>query len=567
MGSPFSSIRIFFLSFVAFALFLSQTAQAIDFAAHGYYRTRGNAYQNLDLQSKYPNHRFGLVAFNQMRLRVQPMVKFNDYLSLFAEFDVFDNLLFGTRNTEQLQLTNPVVGTITMPAGAASVSMTGGDAGTNKTINFRRAWMDVLTPVGQLRIGRQPSQWGLGIFQNDGNELQGDFGDSADRVMFITGSELDDDASISGGILWDIAFEAQYDPRIENFTEGIAANGKGTQQYAGFVLYQRPEAEVGLFGGIRRRSGGNGYVGEATNALGTSVPAGLDGKTFVYFADLYAKYSYNEYDFRFEGVYLGGKISTGLALDAVPFSSYSGISPTQGGIAGGIIEMPTKQDIQVFMAAFEASGAYKWGGEWNLKTGFAEGDASPLSQRITQYGFRPDYQIGLLMFHEPMGTSPSLYGCPATNPGCGTNTSKLTGGVPITGNNINNAIYVATGYKHHFDIKSAIKECNDFAIGGTVLTAWADKNPVELNFQSILENAPLPILSNSHKWYGFEVDAKVEAEFFDHLYTSLEGGFLFPGAAYNISVNGQTLGTLVQAIPYSKAEISYGGRLTLSLLY
>ena len=561
--------RVLVTLLTAYSLQLIATsALAMDFTAHGYMRTRAAAFEDLDTQKTnsgiaHDNNRFGLISFNQMRLRVEPALKVNDNLSIHTQFDVLDNIVFGSQATEQLEILSPVVGTVTLPAGPGSISVVGGDAGENQALNVRRVYMDILFPIGKLRIGRQPSHWGLGIFQNDGNERQGDFGDSADRIMFMTQYDFADSGALTAGLVWDIAWEAQRDPRIGGLANAIQNNGQDTHQYATFLLYERPEFSAGVFGGVRRRDGGNGTTMTVTDALGNSVASGIDGDTLVYFADLYGRYTYNEYDFKAEYVFIGGKMSTGVALDAIPFSVYNG-----GAVGDGIISLPAKQDVQVSLAALEASGAYKWGGEWNFKGGFAQGDASPLSQRITQYGFRPDYNVALLMFNEPLGTSPSLWGCNATNgAGCASSsTSDLTGGVPITGNFINNTYYVSAGYQHHFDIGDVIKKCNDFSFGGRVTTAWAHKNPLELNFQTLLNDATLPVLSNSSKWYGVEVDLVTEAEFYDHLYGSLELGFLFPGGAYDIKVDTAQLGTLVETpIPVDNANVAYGGRLTLMI--
>ncbi|MBI2342022.1 MAG: hypothetical protein HYU98_04740 [Deltaproteobacteria bacterium] len=563
-------IRVIFVSL--FLCILAAPVYAVDFAAHGYYRMRSESMWDLDAQKKntgiaHDNNRFGLIAFNQMRLRVEPMLKVNDNISIHTQFDVLDNIVFGSQDTKQLEILSPVVGTVTLPAGPGSLSMVGGAAGENGSINVRRAWMDILFPIGKLRIGRQPSQWGLGIFQNDGQERQGDFGDSSDRIMFITQYEIGDGSgSLSGGLLWDIAWEAQSDPRIGGLAGAIRDNGQDTHQYAAVLLYERDDFSAGVFGGIRRRDAGSGSTTTATDALGntcgigsTLCSAGLDGKTLVYFGDVYGRYTYEEYDFKAEYVFIGGKMSTGAAINAIPFSVYAG-----GAAGDGIINLPAKQDVQVSMGALEASGAYKWGGEWNFKGGFAQGDASPLSQRITQYGFRPDYNIALLMFNVPLGTSPQLWGCSATDGAGCASTSQLAGGVPITGNFINNAYYVSTGYQHHLDIGDYIKKCNDFSVGGRVTTAYAHKNPLDLNFQAIMSDASLPVLRNGGKWYGVEADLLIEAEFYDHLYGALEGGVLMPGSAYDTKTT--TLvnpGGIIETIPADKANWSYGGRLTM----
>lgn len=506
--------------------------------------------------------RFGLIAFNQVRARLEPMLKINDHLSIHTQFDVLDNVVFGSQATKQLEVLSPVVGTLTLPAQTGSVSLVGGQAGENGALNFRRAYMDILFPVGKLRVGRQPSHWGLGIFQNDGNGRQDDFGDSADRVLYMAQFDTSDDGALSAGLAWDIAYEAQRDPRIGGVSN-IVANSRDISQYAAIILYEQSDFSAGVFGGFRRRSSGSGTTMQVTNAQGTTVNDGIDGNTLVYFADLYARYSFEEYDFKAEYVFLGGKMSTGLALNAVPFNSvYSASGVNATGTAGGIIALPAKQDVQVSMAAFEATGSYKWGGEWDLKSGFAQGDASPLSQRITQYGFRPDYHVALLMFNVPLGTSPALVGASSQAGGA---VARLAGGVPITGNFVNNAIYVSTGYQHHLDIKNAIKDCNDFSVGGRVTTAWAHKNPLDLNFQALLGDTTLPIVRNSSKWYGVEGDIVVESKFYDHLYAGLEAGLLFPGSAYDSKVDSNILGSLVQAIPAEKAKIAYGGRLTLMI--
>jgi len=91
----------------------------MDFSAHGYFRTRANAFFELDTQrpNNLGNDRFGLVSFNQMRLRVEPVLKLNDHLSLHSQFDILDNIVFGSNNTDELVLNDPIIGTVALPAG------------------------------------------------------------------------------------------------------------------------------------------------------------------------------------------------------------------------------------------------------------------------------------------------------------------------------------------------------------------------------------------------------------------------------------------------------------------
>lgn len=545
-------------------LLFSPSAWTIDFGLKGYYRTRAELTHDLDLQTHnkgitHDNDRFGIIQFNQMRLRLGPSIKINDNLAIYSEFDIFDNIVFGSKANKNFQILSPVVGTLTLPSGAGTIGEVGGAAGENDSIHVRRAWMEVLTPIGKFKVGRQPSHWGLGIFQNDGDEHQGDFGDNQDRVLYLTQLSFKDHSALSLGLLWDIPFEAQFDPRIQGLGGTIRDNGQDAKQVALIGYYDRPDWSLGTFSGLRLRSGSTGTTMTAKDAKGNTVAKGIDGNTRLYFTDIYSRYTHNEYTFQLEGVYIGGQITTGLAIDAIPFSSFS-----SSGSGAGIIELPAKQGLRIFMAAFEATGIYDWGGEWSFKSGYASGDATPLSTRITQYGFRPDYRVALMMFQKPLGVSPSMFGGTASDP---STNKKLTGGVPVTGNFINNAFYVSAGYKHLIDVRDVIPQANWLKAGGNITTAWAPKKNVNLSFKDLLNNSNLPTLSEKtgsffKRWYGVELDLMVEALFFDHLYTTLETGVLIPGKAYNIDVTETDPGNIIDPIPADKASLGIAARFT-----
>lgn len=550
---------------VSLLLVLSQPSYAIDFGLKGYYRFRAEASHDLDTQTPaaitHSNDRFGVIQFNQMRLRLGPDIKINDYLSVHSEFDILDDILFGSGTNDNLQINSPVIGTLTLPSGAGTIGEVGGAAGENGSFHMRRAWMEILTPVGKLKLGRQPSHWGLGIFQHDGGDRQSDFGDNQDRVMFLTQLPFQDGSALTIGGLWDVPFEAAGDPRTQGLGGTVRDNGQDAKQLAGVFYYDHNNWSAGAFAGARLRSGSSGTTTTAVDAKGNTVATGIDGDTEVFFGDVYGSYNINEYTFELEAVYIGGKISTGLGINAIPFSSFS-----SSGSGAGIIRLPARQSLQVLMAAFEASGVYDWGGEWNAKTGYASGDATPLSTKITQYGFRPDYQIALMMFRVPLGTSPSLFGGTASNPSAN---SKLTGGVPITSNFINNALYVSLGYKHALDVSNAFPKVDWFKVGGNVVTAWAPKQNVSIDFATLLSNTNLPNVRETassffRRWYGAEVDFIAEASFFENLYTALELGFLWPGRAYHIDINATGLdpGNIIDPIPTDKASIAFAGRLT-----
>ena len=559
--------RWLFCGFLFFLL--PSTAQAVDFSTHGYYRARVVTNQNIDLQTRNrsitnSNNRIGILAYNQMRLRLEPNLKVNDWLAVHGIFDVLDNVLFGTSERRQLTIHQPVVGTLTLPAGAGSFYQVGGNAGENGSLNVRAAWGEILSPIGLFKIGRQPSHWGLGIFQHDGRDRDSDFGDMVDRILYISQFELTQGA-MSAGLLWDIPFEIKEDPRISGFNDTILNNGRDTNQYALFLLYDADDAAFGVFGGYRRRNGAEGgttttVTAPAGGGTTTTLESGLDGDTNLFFGDMYGRYEVKNYRFQLEGIFLGGKVTTGVAADGINFQGIQPASAANPCGTGGIICMPAEQPIRVVMAAFEGDAKYDFGGELNLKSGFAQGDGNILSSRITQLGFRPDYKIALLMFNIPLGTSPAFFDS--------TLGEQLAGGVPITGNYVNNTLYVSTGYKHRFDIAARWGEW--WKIGGQVVTAWAHKRNVDIDFSALTGTANLPRLTETtssmwKRWYGVEVDLSFEAKLFEHLLTTLEVGGLLPGRAYDIEVQLFNPASIINPIPTDKAEFAWIARVTSTI--
>jgi uncharacterized protein (TIGR04551 family) len=61
-----------------------------------------------------------------------------------------------------------------------------GQVSPRDAIRVKRAYGEVLTPVGLLVAGRTGSTWGLGMLANGGDCADCDSGDAADRVAFLT---------------------------------------------------------------------------------------------------------------------------------------------------------------------------------------------------------------------------------------------------------------------------------------------------------------------------------------------------------------------------------------------
>ncbi len=161
--------------------------EKVEFSLHGYFRLRGDWLNNLDLdRGTTPSGRplfavplgdpTGQSLFtSDMRMRTD--------LAIYAPFataavkvriDLIDNLVLGS---------TPVLspGTGNAPTPAASPGQL-----PNSIFRLKRAYGEVLTPVGYFAAGRMGNMWGLGMMSNGGDCIDCNLGDQADRVAFVT---------------------------------------------------------------------------------------------------------------------------------------------------------------------------------------------------------------------------------------------------------------------------------------------------------------------------------------------------------------------------------------------
>lgn len=161
--------------------------EKIEFALSGYFRMRGDWLNNLDLDRGTTPSGKPLFAVPlgdptgqslfaaDMRLRTD--------LAIYAPFaaaavkvriDLLDNLGLGSAPS-----LSPGTGTSPTPAASASQL-------PSTLFRLKRAYGEILTPIGYFAAGRMGNMWGLGMMANGGDCLDCNLGDQADRVAFVT---------------------------------------------------------------------------------------------------------------------------------------------------------------------------------------------------------------------------------------------------------------------------------------------------------------------------------------------------------------------------------------------
>ena len=161
----------------------------VKFDIHGYYWARGN--WTVNLFDKEQPHAYGYAwalpyenpqhtYYMTMRGRFEPEITVADKFVIKSSIDVLDGVVWG--DNENLSAT---------PMFAANPSNTLPDGSQVDALELRRLWVEWTTDFGLLRIGRQPSHWGMGLLANSGDGFDDDFGDNTggatyDRVIFAT---------------------------------------------------------------------------------------------------------------------------------------------------------------------------------------------------------------------------------------------------------------------------------------------------------------------------------------------------------------------------------------------
>ncbi len=200
-------ISFFLVILVAFPVYSLELGFSPDFTS--YFRIRARVFENATFMGATPGEDDD-IFFADSRLLVSPMLKVNDRISVRTQLDIFSNFIWGG-------LTDSLVSTKVFQAGDdPQVPDLGEAAFTRRDLqdSFRGALLTSVTdtftgnvfspteeedfvqvrsiyivgrtPIGELWIGRQPFDWGLGLVNNAGGMPDQDLGSIVDRFEFDT---------------------------------------------------------------------------------------------------------------------------------------------------------------------------------------------------------------------------------------------------------------------------------------------------------------------------------------------------------------------------------------------
>jgi uncharacterized protein (TIGR04551 family) len=364
-----------------------------------------------------------------MRFRVNPELHISDNLRIMSQIDMLDNLVLGstpsgyapgttstTGTKGTLPLTSPYV-----PIGAFADTQVPPIFGVNSFSNsvaVKRAWGEYATPLGQLRFGRMPNHWGLGILENSGDGYDSDWQSTVDRIMFTTGIKSLD-LYVSGA--WDFPNEGPTSATTAATIGGQPydlAQLDDVNQYVLMVAHRRdPELmKSDLAHGDPVINGGLYFAYRdqilAADAGGTPAPLGVDATTLQstyylrrdlrqFMPDVWLQLLYKKFRFEAELSIIAGTIGN---LNPGPATTFKFM---QMGLA-------TETEFKAIEDRLHLQFGFGWAsGDGGLTP--VDGRTSTLSPTSTQqngsiYGsrvagndvyrefrFHPDYRIDLIL--------------------------------------------------------------------------------------------------------------------------------------------------------------------------
>jgi uncharacterized protein (TIGR04551 family) len=356
-----------------------------------------------------------------MRFRLDPEFHVSDNLRVISQIDLLDNLVLGSTpggyavNNGSVQERSGYT-----PLGIFDDTTSAPSAGRNSlrdSIIVKRVWAEWVTPVGQLRFGRMPNHWGLGMVHNAGDGHDDNYQSTVDRAQITSGiKSLDLYASVAMDFVNEGATTDNFG--MVRGQPYDVAQLDDVNQYT-FTLVRRKSADmvaaalnrgdVVINGGVQvqykhqllatDQRGGCGNVNMGAAALGCN-PGEPDRDTLsfvrrdahMWMPNLWGQLRYRGFRFETEIATIQGKINNVSVEPDAP--SAAGFKTRSWGFVAELEQLLVENKLRL-----------------GFKTGWASGDSdvdslSPGSgfqnqngdRTISTFRFNPSYALDLILY-------------------------------------------------------------------------------------------------------------------------------------------------------------------------
>ena len=464
------------------------------------------------------------------RLRLDATLDYEDVVRVTASADLLDGVLWGDNGDfgedpgsnagTNVSTKNP---NVTTPC----VAYREGDPLTPEAYGYglcareqftlRRLYGEVVTPIGLLRVGRQPVSLGNGVQSATGDGRANRFGisrsgNSTDRILFATKPleafkpAAQRDKSETNGVFFILGYD-----RI--VSDSIRLFGDDVHQGFGSIRLHKP-----------RWAAGEDLV------LASYYVHRFDGQydTHVNTVGLRATS-------RFGAISAGFDVAANLGSTREVSQAYAVIT------SDPVVEQAVRQLGARAVVRYDRGPFTAY-----LEGDFASGDGDPQAGTpLTQFVFAEDSNVGLLLFEHVLGFQTARAAAASVEilRRLGANS------YPAEAVNTRGAFTNAFALFPQVDVRPI----DDITLRGGVLMAWAPSRVVD-PVASLQARAGASIEDDlvnfaggkPAQYYGTEIDGRFQWRFRDHFAFDLEGAVLFPGAALEDENDNAVHSVLVQ---------------------
>jgi hypothetical protein len=471
------------------------------------------------------------VSWIEHRLRLDGAIDYEDKVRIVTSVDALDGVLWGDNGTLGAQpapnsginvnTKNPNVTVPCVTYRGTGDPLDKGSYGyglcSQEQVTVRRLYGEVMTPVGLLRIGRQPTGLGAALQQNDGDGRRNRFGyarsgNSTDRIMFATKPlealkpKDERDTSANEGMFLVLAYDHLVTDDPQLFADDV---------HGAVVAIRLVEPDYSAGRDLELLSF---WSHRWDQQYGTKVDTfGL--RAFSRFGDFYA----------------GVEAATNVGTTREISEAYKVVTNDP------VVDQTIRQIGARAVVRYDQPtwSAY-------LEGDYASGDDDPQARTpLTQFTWAEDTNVGLLMFKHVLAFQS------ARASAAGVETLRRLGAAsfPAEAINTRGAFTDALAIFPQFDLRP---DPNVLLRGG-VLVAWAPA-PVIDPVQSLLNRDGVTIQDDlvnfaggkPGHFYGTELDGRFQWRYLDHFAFDLEGAVLFPGDAFQDANGYAVRSVLVQ---------------------
>ncbi len=352
-------------------------------------------------------------ASANLRFRLAPELHISDNLRIMSQIDALDNLVLGS-TPESYSLggaVNPYA-----PISLFSTTQgppTAGQNGVRNSIDVKRAYAEYATPVGQIRFGRMPWHWGLGMLYNSGDGIDHDYQTNVDRIMFTTGIKALD---LYVGGSWDFPATGKTSSTTYDVYGGqtnSTANLTNVSQWSVFA-YRKPNPELqrltlargdvvlsgGVFATLKKQELDSQLTTTGTSGVVTNN--GLERRHATLFTpDVWIQLLWKKLRIEFEGAAIVGNIS------ALPNAATGGIDVRQFGFAAEAEYRAAEDKLRIAFGSGWASGD-PWADSLQPSaTGLTPGNGG--TSAASTFRFHPSYMIDSIFFRRILSRVEGAY--------------------------------------------------------------------------------------------------------------------------------------------------------------